>query len=78
MAISTGRSGFGLVSQVVQIYAPPYVASIPKGATVTYGNWVTVPAGGGIPAGPAILEFQSGSGEMQADNQVVWRTVTIT
>ena len=78
MAISTGRSGFGLVSQAVQIYAPPYVASIPKGATVVYGQWVTVPAGSAPPAGPAILEFQSGSGEMQADNQVVWRTVTIT
>ena len=78
MPISTGRSGFGLVSQAVQIYAPPYVASIPKGATVTYGNWVTVPAGSAPPQGPIILEFASGSGEMQADNQVVWRTVTIT
>lgn len=78
MPISTGRSGFGLVSQAVQIYAPPYVASIPKGASVTYGNWVTVPAGGAVPQGPLILEFQSGSGQMQADNQVVWRTVTIT
>lgn len=78
MAISTGRSGFGLVSQAVQIYAPPYVASIPKGATVTYGQWQTLPAGGTFPSGAAIVEFQSGSGGMQADNQVVWRTVSIT
>lgn len=78
MAISTGRSGFGLVSQAVQIYAPPYVASIPKGATVTYGQWVTLQPGSGPPQGPVILEFASGSGMMQADNQVVWRTVTIT
>lgn len=78
MAISTGRSGFGLVSQAVQIYAPPYVASIPKGATVVYGNWQTLQAGATLPPSPTILEFASGSGAVQANNQVVWRTVSIT
>ena len=78
MAISTGRSGFGLVSQAVQIYAPPYVASIPKGATVTYGQWQTFPAGTVLPTSNTIYEFASGSGALQANNQIAWRTVTIT
>lgn len=78
MAISTGRSGMGLRSQAVQIYAPPYVAVIPKGASVTYGEWQTIEAGGTFPAGPAIFEFQSGSGPVQANNLIIWRTVTIT
>ena len=78
MPISTGRSGFGLVSQAVQIYAPPYVASIPKGATVTYGPWVTLQAGDLTPAAPVVIEVQSGSGALQANNQIAWRTVTIT
>ena len=78
MAISTGRSGFGLVSQAVQIYAPPYVASIPKGATVTYGPWVTLEETQALPGAPVVVEIQSGSSALQAANQVVWRTVTIT
>lgn len=78
MPISTGRSGIGAVSQAVLIYAPPYVASIPKGATVTYGEWQTIEAGQTLPPAPSILEFASGSGEVQPNNQVAWRTVTIT
>ena len=76
MPISTGTSGLS-AAQTVFIYAPPYVANIPKGATVTYGEWQTTEAGGLLPV-PAIIEIQSGSAALHANNLSLYRVVTIT
>ena len=77
MAITTGRSGLS-AAQTVYIYAPPNVANIARGATVSYGPWLTLEEGQALPGAPVVVELQAGSAPLQAANQVVWRTVTIT
>ena len=75
MAVGTSSSGIDGAGDV-QVYAPPNVSIIDRGTSlVTYGPVLTLNPGDPFPAS-GIYDIQSG--ELQADNLVLLRTVTIT
>ena len=75
MPVGTSSSGITPAGDV-QVYAPPNVSIIDRGTSlVTYGPVLTLNPGDPFPA-TGIYEITSG--ELQADNQVFIRTVTIT
>ena len=75
MPVSTGASGVDMAGDV-QVYAPPNVSIIDRGTSlVTYGPVLTLNPGDPFPAS-GIYDIQSG--ELQADNAVFIRTVTIS
>ena len=76
MAVGTSSSGIDGAGDV-QVYAPPNVSIIDRGTSlVSYGPVLTLQPGDPFPGTALIYEIQSGT--LQADNQVIVRTVTIT
>lgn len=77
--IATGRSGYDADGNLM-IYQPPNVVPAMQsqlGVTVSYGDWVTLLKGDDLP-GPGTYEVQSGSGSLQGQQTVTYRSVTIT
>lgn len=77
MSQSTGTSGINAGGDIF-VYTPPKVTTVMRGDfLVSYGPWVTLPAGEPFP-NVGVFEIEAGSGELVAMNMVVARTVTIT
>lgn len=79
MSITTGRSAYDADGNLM-VYQPPNVVPVGQtgpGITVTYGDWVTLKKGDHLP-GPGTYEVVAGSGKLQGQDAVTYRTVTIT
>ena len=77
MPVGTSTSGVDGAGDV-QVYVPPGVSIIDRGTSlVSYGPVLTLNPGDPFP-GTGLLIVDIQSGELQADNQVFIRTVTIT
>ena len=77
MPIGTGANGINPAGDI-SVYAAGNVTVIDRGTSmVSYGPWLTLNPGDPFP-GTGLIVYEIQSGQMQADNQVFIRTVTVT
>lgn len=72
--LSTSDVGVNAAGVAFQ-YAAGNVTRVPRGSTITYGPWQTVP---GAALGPGVYEISDVGGGLQAANAGFIRTVTLT
>lgn len=60
------------------VYTPPNAAAVPVGSQVTYGSVVVLGEFDLTPASPVIIYVAAGASPVQAQNLMLWRTVTVT
>lgn len=77
LPISTSVVGVDASGNPV-IYTPPYANTVAIGSSVTFGMWANLEEFDTLPPAPVIVEISAGAAPLQAMNQVVWRTVTLT
>lgn len=73
--VVTGRSGYDAQGNML-VYQPPNATLVVERA-VTYGPWITIEAGQDGP-GPGVYEIGANSGVLRGQQQVTYRSVTIS